>query len=291
MRTPRAYTVVAVTALSACTSLDGFSGGQGGADAAGADAGADVGGLDVVDALEAGHETGADTSTDAPAGDAATGYVATILSDNPVAYWRLDEASGTVAADLSGHAKSATYTNTTLGVAGALLNDPDHAARFDGNTSYVAGPNFAFAGLVPFSIEAWANIAPSNQNYQTILGNELASGVREGYSIFITPANLLSFERIVSNTHNVATGPLFASTQFHHVVGTYDGSTLLLYLDGAEVASASDTRSMAGSPDPFCTSSLQGLGEFFDGVIDEVAIYDHVLSAARVAAHYHASGR
>src|SRR5436189_1384488 len=65
-------------------------------------------------------------------------YSATILADSPAGYWRLGEKSGTVAADLSGNNLPGTYTGgAALGRPGALTDDLNSAAGFNGTSTYV----------------------------------------------------------------------------------------------------------------------------------------------------------
>lgn len=64
-------------------------------------------------------------------GVASAGYFETITAAGPEGYWRLGEASGTSAADASGHTHTGTYTGTvTLGVPGALAGDSNTAITF-----------------------------------------------------------------------------------------------------------------------------------------------------------------
>src|SRR3989442_5707000 len=56
-------------------------------------------------------------------------YRASVLADHPVAYWRLDEETGTVLVDASGNGNDGTYAGAvTLGQPGALASDSDTAA-------------------------------------------------------------------------------------------------------------------------------------------------------------------
>ncbi|HEX8789576.1 MAG TPA: hypothetical protein VF765_01395, partial [Polyangiaceae bacterium] len=80
---------------------------------------------------DAGHDASppGDSGTDA-AGDVVSGppYVLAVLEDQPVAYWRFGEASGTRAADSSGNGNDATYVGAvSLGAPGAIAGDPDTA--------------------------------------------------------------------------------------------------------------------------------------------------------------------
>src|SRR6266536_1475171 len=82
-----------------------------------------------------------------------------------VSYWRLGETSGTAALDSKG-TNTGTYQNgVTLGAAGALTNDSDTAASFNGSTNRVSLP--ALAAVTNFTIEGWTNLASgatANQN-------------------------------------------------------------------------------------------------------------------------------
>ena len=79
------------------------------------------------------------------------------------------------------------------------------------------------------------------------------------------------------------------SDRFHHVVGTYDGTAIRLYLDGQLVATQSYTQPIAYLGGPLQIggnirhSLIAPAPQFFEGQIDFVAIYDHALSAQEIA--------
>ena len=72
----------------------------------------------------------------------------------------------------------------------------------------------------------------------------------------------------------------------YHVVGTYDGATQRLYVNGVEVAHRAQTGAASTSSYNVRIGSWDGSGEFLGGVVDEVAVYRSTLSAERVQAHY-----
>jgi hypothetical protein len=72
------------------------------------------------------------------------------------------------------------------------------------------------------------------------------------------------------------------------VVGTYDGATQRLYVNGSEVAGAPLTGAITVNANALDLGSWREGSEPFNGTIDEVAVYAGALSAARVAAHYQA---
>ena len=64
-----------------------------------------------------------------PGSPAEAAYRSAVLANHPISYWRLDEASGMVAADLEG-AHSGTYLNApSLGQSGVLVGDPDDVTQ------------------------------------------------------------------------------------------------------------------------------------------------------------------
>ena len=83
-------------------------------------------------------------------------------------YYRLDQASGTVATDSTGARNGVINGTVTDNLAGALTGDPDAAMAFDGSTGYVAAANGSAAltgGSI--SIEGWAKLpnAPANHGF------------------------------------------------------------------------------------------------------------------------------
>jgi hypothetical protein len=270
-----------------------------GADSASGDASDTGSGADTASGGDtgSGNDTGAsDTGGANDASDASDAgtltYAQTILADAPIAYWRFGDASGASAMDSSGNGHTGAYTACVLGQAGALLNDTDTAASFNGTSSTMTstGP-YVFAGTGNFTIEGWFKPNTiSATNYHHLLNQETATGSRQGYAVFVTSGAVVGFERFISGTNTISYGPTIAIGQWYHVAATYDGAELTLYVNGAFASATADARAAIGTTDPFYV----GCGEtvkFFDGTIDEVAIYGTALSAARINAHFHASGR
>ena len=74
-----------------------------------------------------------------PAEAARSAYPDLVLADSPAVYYRLNEASGTTAADSSGNNRTGTYTaGVTLGTAGAIVADSDKAATVPSGVSSAA---------------------------------------------------------------------------------------------------------------------------------------------------------
>ncbi|MHC4499048.1 MAG: LamG domain-containing protein, partial [Planctomycetota bacterium] len=68
--------------------------------------------------------------------------------------------------------------------------------------------------------------------------------------------------------------------EWYHVALTYDGSLLTLYIDGNSVAS--DSASHLSNDEPLIIGSWYGTGDYFDGLIDDVRLYDLALGAGDI---------
>ncbi len=220
------------------------------------------------------------------------GYRALVLCDRPLAYFRLGENGGPTAYDEVDGGPLGSYGTRADGsvswVDGAIVGDPDPAVRFDENARVTAGAAFPFAGNVPFSIEAWVRPEVVDFGYRRIVERITFDGVGiiEGYLIVNQVNDGLSAARFHSRESTAAKGAPLSTTDYSHVVATFDGATLALYVNGAP-----DGAVEAGAPLDEVDSVLiigdgQGGGGGFLGAIDEVAIYGHALSPAQIATHY-----
>jgi hypothetical protein len=73
-----------------------------------------------------------------------------------------------------------------------------------------------------------------------------------------------------------------AANTWTHVAATYDGATLRLYINGAQVATTSIAGSIAATTGALRIGGNSAWGEYFAGMIDEVRIYSRVLTAAEI---------
>lgn len=246
----------------------------------------DDGLADVADALEA-CEPGE------PIGVVGATYGATVLADAPLGYWPLDEAPGAdEGADLSGHGHPALALGTIhFGEAGALAHAANGAARTDGFSYLSVGKSFDVGPNRSFTVEAWVKPSQLDDRFRFVWGNEKLepSSKRQGIELY-----LRSTETNFIRTHNGApagnasSGPLVVGV-FHHLVVRYDGVRRVssLLVDGKLASENGDFGpSDVTSSAPFTFGADGALGGSpFEGTLDELAIYDHVLPCARVRAH------
>ena len=152
-------------------------------------------------------------------------YRAAVMADNPRAYWRLGEQTGTTAVDQVG-VNHGTYSNVALGSTGPLTGDDDSAASFDGTTAYATAPDSNSLDLSSgATIEAWVKRTKSSVWQIAVGKGGDGQSKNENYSLWISP-----FDKAVSFFGNGTTFVRVESaaaldTDWHYVVSTYDNAT------------------------------------------------------------------
>jgi hypothetical protein len=222
-------------------------------------------------------------------------YAEVVKSDQPVSYFRLGEAEPekTSRNEVTGGLVG-TYTNSVLlGQTGAIRDDPSNAVKLAGGYIDV-GDTLGFSGRKTFSIEAWVR-PDESPTYQEIVVKrdfDSASNMLAGYNLLvgIAPGNGVCIQRWSgSGEYDTAcTNDAVSGTNYVHIVATYDGGTLALYRDGEVQQSVPSTLALPSTTSSFRIGGDPFFAAPYSGSVDEVAIYDHALSAARIAAHYQA---
>ena len=199
-----------------------------------------------------------------------------------VSYWRLGESSGTTAADAQGVA-SGTYVNEPkLGVSSLLKGETDTAVDFDGENDYVSiTPVAALNMTSEVTLEAWIK-ADALQGTVLRRNNSYELRAQSDGSVLF---RVWVGENVQSLTS--AEGKLKTGTTYH-LAGTYDGSEMHIYLDGEEIASKAQEGSMTHDSNTLYIGRNDFSNTYFDGVIDDVSIYDQALSRETLEQHYEA---
>jgi hypothetical protein len=200
-------------------------------------------------------------------------------------YWRLGEASGAAACDSMARNNGTFVGGVTPGVAGALAADPDTAAAFDGASGQV---NVSASSSLnvgdTFSIEAWVRRARSATGANEVIASKQAGA----WVLMFNGADRLTLRR--SNVGEVAVASVVTvdTTGWHHVVATKNGPSVHLYLDGADVTGSVTNQTMVNNSQPLAIGQSSSTS-YLKGSIDEVALYDTVLTPSQVTQHYEAA--
>lgn len=200
-------------------------------------------------------------------------------------FWALDEASGLSILDGSGYGNNGNISGGVQWVQGVSGS----ALRFDGSTGAVSINGAASLDLsAALTVSAW--VRPERVATQTVLKKATNSAV-DGYEIAIALDGRPFFrvnQTTSGNTFRVD-APSAASTDgstWVHLVGTFDGDRLRLYVDGQEVGSIAGPAAVALNDLPLMIGHQPGGGHPLQGTVDDVRVYDRALSTAEVNALY-----
>ena len=203
----------------------------------------------------------------------------------PVAYWAMDEGSGSVINDKSGNGNNGTLVNGATWAQGKHGN----ALSFDGVDDYVdAGSDSSLNITNAITIEAWVKPVNLTGSHHFIF-KSLNYQVR-------TQDNKLRF--VYQSTDNVWHGyetdaDVFALNVWHHIVITHiyeNGNSTKLYINGENV-SGTWYAGNGNTPTKTSGNSLlvgKGGADFFNGAIDEVRVYNYARTAEEIMQDYNA---
>lgn len=213
-----------------------------------------------------------------PAASVSLCYRDLVLDDNPVSYWRFGEGAGATAIDSVGSNPGAYVASPTLGVAGAITGDPDTAVTLNGTTQYVTVADSASVDLGdgPFSIELWLK---QGGTQRTMLSKGAGA-----YELAVVTNLYLSASGGSAIAHSAQA---VDDSAWHHCVVTKNGAATRIYVDGKDQTVANGTATLINTATTLFIGG-NGTTDFMSGSLDEVAIYNVVLTPLQVQAHYQA---
>jgi prepilin-type N-terminal cleavage/methylation domain-containing protein len=228
-------------------------------------------------------------------------------SQGLVGYWPMDEGSGTTAQDQSGSGNAGSWSGTQTGTSGyySVGQVGPWAGTFNSTNDYVVIPpddsRFGTGSSGIFTYSFWiksSSYSGSILSRRNPCNNDAYFNITAGGNTI----KLSSFSNIDSSSCSYTSGNVLTANQWNHVVITRQwgvASTTKLYVNGIQ-----DTFTLVGSDssiEPNYTGLKEYIGaqesistcfgpvtNFFNGLIDDVRIYNRALSAAEVQAIYNA---
>jgi signal peptidase I len=221
-------------------------------------------------------------------------YNTEVLGDSPYLYWRLDDTTGTNINDSGTANRDGTLLAQTYAFnqTGALTSEtPNKAMSFT-----IASITANASNVAPstFSVEAWVKTTSTTGG--RILGFGNTNGQNPATTmdrqLYMAPTGKVYFGVGAAKT-TVASNGTINNGAWHHVVGTYAPGTngMKLYVDGVF---QNQTTATAASYTGYWRAGAEHLtgwtgnptDDYFDGSLDELAVYSDVLTPAEITSHF-----
>jgi hypothetical protein len=214
-------------------------------------------------------------------------FAATLENLSPRNYWRLGETSGTQAHDEESQNNGWYQNGVALGQAGPLLADTDKCAQFDGSNDYVDLDSFNLSGSA-MTIVAWVKPGSDTLDGRNVIakpdGNAVVTCWGLG-AVYASSRNQALFRlRTTSGATTSLSGGTLTANQWTFLAAVYNGSNMVLYQDGNEVARTAKTGSIkSGTMDVWIGGNSAGAAaNRWLGWLDEAALFQSALSADQV---------
>jgi hypothetical protein len=194
-----------------------------------------------------------------------------------VAAYGFNEGSGVQVADGSGQGNGGTISSATWTASGRF----GAALSFNGTSSWVTVADAASLDLTTgMTIEAWVNPA-AGTGWRAVVLKETPGGL--AYALYSAnnasrPAGYVHINGDIGLNGTAA----IALNTWTHVALTYDGATMRMFVNGAQVSSRAQTGSIVVAPGALRIGGDSVWGEYFKGLIDEVRIYNRALTATEI---------
>jgi len=214
-----------------------------------------------------------------------------------VGYWNMDESSGTTAADSSGNGRNGTLVNGATWVAGKVGN----AVNLDGNNDYVSLPiGPLISSLTNCTVAAWVK-------WDTDDGDDWHRiwdfGTGTTYYMYLvidngnsdTPQFTITTDGSGDDEDTVAPSVLSFNT-WHHIAITINAATHThrMYINGSYVAQNThgylDPHDLGNTNKNYLGRSNYSDDPYFNGKMDDVRIYNYVLTATEISQLYQWTG-
>jgi hypothetical protein len=220
------------------------------------------------------------------------------INSGLVGYWTFDGPSinwrTNVVSDMSGKGDAGTLVNMSTSsspVAGKI----GQAMKFNSGSAQEVSLGTAPAPLVfaynqPFTIALWAKPSASvgSGTFDRLFSIAGSAGTFEYF--IMANNNTFSFNVGKNGTGDISVSSAFALGQWYHIVGVYDGTNVTLYINGIKIGSSAYTfGALSSSGGAVTIGGAGGTNTVFNGTIDDVRVYNRVLSIQEVQELYTAS--
>ena len=197
------------------------------------------------------------------------------VSADLVGNWKFDEGAGNVAVDSSGYGNNGTINGTPNWVPGQIGS----ALDFDGGTNYVEIPNnYIFSITDTITIAAWTYMRANASGEMAIVSKGGWAANNLPYEITETPGDVIFWQFYNDAGRDTCSPDSPPVGEWHHIAGTYDGTIFKCYIDGVLGEEWQYAGKMPVNTLPVTIGRRTTGGTWFNGMIDEVAIFNNALT-------------
>lgn len=209
-----------------------------------------------------------------------------ISNDNLIAWWKLNEDSGTTASDSSLHSNDGTLAGTTTFSANGTVGKFDRALSFDGSSNnYIsAGSDTSLDNWSSFTVTAWVKpLGSSDGAFSAILGTGLSGA--NSFGIY-SDKNPNTFTMRIGGASQATSGGAFTIGEWTFITALWNGANIYVYKNGVLSGSAANWSGTVNA-----SASVLEIGKIFDrptyywnGLMDDIRIYDKALTQTEITA-------
>jgi hypothetical protein len=208
------------------------------------------------------------------------------VTSNQLGRWKFDEASGTSTSDSSGNGNHGSLVNSPAWAAGRT----GAALQFNGSSNYVEIPSSSTMNQTgaALTLSAWVYKTANQANWRMLIHRQAGTSTGDQWALAFNGDKAV----LAVNTGTLATVTAPTATpvnQWVHVAGTWDGSTMRLYINGSQVATTARSGTITVESKTVTIGAGRNgtaMDEFFAGRINEARIYSRALSASEVQQVY-----
>ncbi len=196
-----------------------------------------------------------------------------------VGYWTFDEGQGTTAFDSSGNGLDGTLMGNPKWVSGQVGG----ALDFDGNDDYVQIPDDPLLALTKeITIAAWTNMRATASGEMAIVSKGGWAANDLPYELTETSGGVIYWQFYNDAGRDSCAPDSPKAAEWHHIAATYDGASFKCYIDGVLAEEWAYAGAMPVNTAAVNIGRRSRGGTMFNGLIDDVAIYNRALSVDEI---------
>ena len=174
-----------------------------------------------------------------------------------------------------------------MGTVADTSNGGTRAYSFDKVDDYINTGN-SVSPTSGISMCAWVNLDtfPASGVVSTVIEKRYIGGIEPFTLNFRDPTNIRAYY-YDGTIHGVSTAHSMSTGTWYHIAGTFDGSTWKVYKDGSLLSSVADSTTLTTSSENVligASTIVNSVTRFFDGLMDDIRIFDRALSTSEITA-------